>query len=50
MQVEIDATSKLQVQRITVGAERDVVHVVANGLAQGRRVITAGPAEGSTSH
>ena len=40
--LEVDAKSKLQVQRITVGAERDVVHVVANGLAQGRSVIAEG--------
>ena len=40
--LDVDAKSKLQVQRITVGAERDVVHVVANGLAQARRVIAEG--------
>lgn len=40
--LKVDAESKAQVQRITIGAERDGYYVVTNGLAQGERVITEG--------
>lgn len=40
--LKVDAESKVQVQRITVGAERDGYYVVTNGLTQGERVITEG--------
>ena len=40
--LKVDAESKVQVQRITIGAERDGYYVVTNGLAQGERVITEG--------
>lgn len=40
--LKVDAESKVQVQRITVGAEREGYYVVTNGLAQGERVITEG--------
>ena len=40
--LKVDAESKVQVQRITVGAEQDGYYVVANGLTEGERVITEG--------
>ena len=40
--LKVDAENKAQVQRITVGAEREGFYVVTNGLAQGERVITEG--------
>lgn len=40
--LKVDAESKVQVQRITVGAEQEGYYVVTNGLAQGERVITEG--------
>ena len=40
--LKVDAESKVQVQRITIGAERDGYYVVTNGLALGERVITEG--------
>jgi membrane fusion protein, multidrug efflux system len=40
--LKVDAESKVQVQRITVGAEREGYYVVTNGLTEGERVITEG--------
>ena len=40
--LKVDAENKAQVQRITVGAEREGYYVVTNGLTQGERVITEG--------
>ncbi len=40
--LKVDGENKVQVQRITVGAERDGYYVVTNGLTQGERVITEG--------
>ena len=40
--LKVDADSKVQVQRITIGAERDGYYVVTNGLNEGERVITEG--------
>ena len=40
--LKVDADNKVQVQRITVGAEREGSYVVTNGLPQGERVITEG--------
>ena len=40
--LKVDTESKVQVQRITIGAERDGFYVVTNGLTEGERVITEG--------
>ncbi len=40
--LKVDADNKVQVQRITIGAERDGDYVVTNGLTKGERVITEG--------
>ena len=40
--LKVDAESKVQVQRITIGIERDGYYVVTNGLTEGERVITEG--------
>jgi len=40
--LKVDGEHKVQVQRITVGAEREGYYVVTNGLTQGERVITEG--------
>ena len=40
--LKVDAENKVQVQRITVGIERDGYYVVTNGLTEGERVITEG--------
>ena len=40
--LKVDADDKVQVQRITIGQEREGFYVVTNGLAQGERVITEG--------
>lgn len=40
--LKVDADNKVQVQRITVGQQRDGAYVVTNGLEQGERVITEG--------
>jgi membrane fusion protein (multidrug efflux system) len=40
--LKVDAENKVQVQRITVGTERDGYYVVTNGLALGERVIVEG--------
>jgi membrane fusion protein (multidrug efflux system) len=40
--LKVDAENKVQVQRITIGAERDGYYVATNGLLQGERVITEG--------
>jgi membrane fusion protein, multidrug efflux system len=40
--LKVDGDNKVQVQRITVGAELEGYYVVTNGLAQGERVITEG--------
>lgn len=40
--LKVDAESKVQVQRITVGAEQEGYYVVTNGLSQGERVIIEG--------
>jgi membrane fusion protein (multidrug efflux system) len=40
--LKVDAEDKVQVQRITVGAEQEGYYVVTNGLAEGERVITEG--------
>ena len=40
--LKVDAENKVQVQRITVGEQRDGSYVVTNGLQAGERVITEG--------
>ena len=45
--LKVDAENKAQVQRITVGAEREGFYVVTNGLAAGRARDHRGPAEGA---
>ena len=40
--LKVDAENKVQVQRITVGDQRDGSYVVTNGLQLGERVITEG--------
>lgn len=40
--LKVDAENKVQVQRITAGAEREGYYVVTNGLTAGERVITEG--------
>jgi membrane fusion protein (multidrug efflux system) len=40
--LKVDADNKVQVQRVTIGAEQDGHYVVTDGLAQGERVITEG--------
>lgn len=40
--LKVDADNKVQVQRITVGEQRDGSYVVTNGLQAGERVITEG--------
>ena len=40
--LKVDADNKVQVQRITVGDQRDGAYVVTNGLQLGERVITEG--------
>ena len=40
--LKVDAENKVQVQRITVGAEQSGYYVVTNGLTVGERVITEG--------
>ena len=40
--LKVDAENKVQVQRITVGVEREGYYVVTNGLTEGERVITEG--------
>jgi membrane fusion protein, multidrug efflux system len=40
--LKVDGENKVQVQRITVGAEREGYYVVTNGLTDGERVITEG--------
>ena len=40
--LKVDAENKVQVQRITVGIERDGYYTVTNGLAEGERVIVEG--------
>ena len=40
--LKVDADNKVQVQRITVGEQRDGAYVVTNGLQLGERVITEG--------
>ena len=40
--LKVDAENKVQVQRITVGAEQSGSYVVTNGLTVGERVITEG--------
>ena len=40
--LKVDAENKVQVQRITIGAERDGYYAVTNGLTLGERVITEG--------
>ena len=40
--LKVDAENKVQVQRITVGAEQSGSYVVTNGLTDGERVITEG--------
>src|SRR3954451_4517698 len=40
--LKVDGENKVQVQRITVGAEREGYYVVTNGLTEGERVITEG--------
>jgi membrane fusion protein, multidrug efflux system len=40
--LKLDPGNKAQVQRITVGEQRDDAYVVTNGLRAGDRVITEG--------
>ena len=40
--LKVDAENKVQVQRITVGADQGGFYTVTNGLAQGERVVTEG--------
>ena len=40
--LKVDAENKVQVQRITVGADQEGFYSVTNGLAQGERVVTEG--------
>ena len=40
--LKVDGENKVQVQRITVAAEREGYYVVTNGLTEGERVITEG--------
>ena len=40
--LKVDGENKVQVQRITVGAEREGYYAVTNGLTEGERVITEG--------
>jgi membrane fusion protein (multidrug efflux system) len=40
--LKVDGANRVQVQRITIGPERDGYYVVTNGLTEGDRVITEG--------
>ena len=40
--LKVDAENKVQVQRITVGADQSGFYTVTNGLARGERVVTEG--------
>jgi membrane fusion protein (multidrug efflux system) len=40
--LKVGDDNKVQVQRITVGAEQEGCYVVTNGLEQGEQVITEG--------